>query len=73
MIVYKDILQKLSEHGYSTYRIRQERLLPGSVVDRIREGGSITIATINTLCKLLNCQPGDLLSYVPDMEEKEGE
>ena len=27
--------------------------------------------TINRLCKLFDCQPGDLLEYVPDQIKKE--
>lgn len=73
MIVYNDILQKLSEHGWSTYRIRKEKILPNSVIDRIREGAPITTTTIDTICKLCNCQPGELLNYVPDLEKREGE
>lgn len=71
MIVYNDILQKLSAHGWSTYRLRKENILPNSVIDRIREGATVTTATLDTICKLLNCQPGDILSYVPNPEGKE--
>lgn len=30
---------------------------------------AIRIETLNNLCKALNCQPGDLLEYVPDPED----
>lgn len=29
----------------------------------------IRFDTLNKLCKTLNCQPGDLLKYIPDDEE----
>ena len=30
---------------------------------------AIRFTTLNALCKELNCQPGDLLKYLPDDEE----
>jgi putative transcriptional regulator len=31
----------------------------------------IDLSVINRLCAALNCQPGDLLEYVPDKHDKE--
>lgn len=31
---------------------------------------AIRFSTLNSLCKVLNCTPGDLLEYVPDDTEK---
>ncbi|NLC53757.1 MAG: helix-turn-helix transcriptional regulator [Firmicutes bacterium] len=30
---------------------------------------AIRFSTLNAICRALNCQPGDLLEYVPDEEE----
>ena len=70
MIIYKDILKQLSEAGWSTYRLQKERVLPNSVIIAIRAGRSITVHSIDTICGLLNCQPNDIMVYVPD---KQGE
>ena len=32
---------------------------------------AVKIETINTVCKVLDCQPGDLFAYEEDEEEKE--
>ena len=66
LIVYKDILKKLSDAGWSTYRLQMEREIPNSAIMRIRNNESITMATLNTICKLTGLKPGDLLDYVPD-------
>ena len=71
MIVYLDILKLLSDSGWSTYRVAKERLLSPSTIDRIRNGQPINTTTIDTICRLCSCQPGDILSYVPDQEVKE--
>jgi putative transcriptional regulator len=31
---------------------------------------AIRFSTLNSLCKVLNCTPGDLLEYIPETAEK---
>ncbi len=31
---------------------------------------AVRLNTLNALCEILHCEPGDLLEYVPDNEEK---
>lgn len=66
-IVYKmDILQKLKESGYSTYKLRKEKILAESTLQAFRNNELVSYDTINKLCDLLDCQPGDILKYIPD-------
>lgn len=69
MIRFAPIMQKLSENGYSSYRLRKEGILSEGTLTRIRNGEGITTDTLDTLCRLCRCQPGDLLSWLPDPEE----
>lgn len=65
MIVYNNIVERLADAGYSTYKIRKDKLLSESTMQKLRSGGTVTTETIDTLCRLLDCQPGDLMAYVP--------
>ena len=38
---------------------------------KIRKGEIASKETLNTICKLLNCQPGDILEYIPDKIDAE--
>ena len=68
-IVYKiDILDALKSKGYNTNRLRKEKLLSESVIQGLRDNRYITLTNISTICALLECQPGDLLEYVPASE-----
>ena len=72
-IQYKaDVLALLKAAGYSSTRIRAEKLLGQSYVQQLRKGELISWAALNTVCRLLDCQPGDLLEYVPT-EDTAGE
>ena len=66
-IRYKiDVMIALKEKGYSSTRIREEKQIGQSYLQQIRHGQLVSWKTIDTLCKLLECQPGDLIEYVPD-------
>ena len=34
---------------------------------------AVRLSTLDAVCKALDCQPGELLEYVPDAEGQEGE
>lgn len=66
-VQYKiNILAALKEAGYSSTRIRQEKLIGQATLQQLRHGELVSWATINTICRLLECQPGDILEYVPE-------
>ena len=61
-ISYKiDILKTLKENGYNTSRLRKEKLLSEDTIQRLREKKLVSWNNIDKICKLLNCQIGDLL------------
>lgn len=66
-IKYKiDVLEALKKAGYTTYKIRRERLLAESTVQAFRRGEVVGPDNLGRVCRLLHCQPGDLLEYVED-------
>ena len=66
-----DVLTSLKEKGYNSNRIRTEGLLSQSTLQKFRNNQGVSWENIETLCKLLDCQPGDLLEYIPDKNETE--
>ncbi len=64
-IQYKiDIMAALKEKGYSSTRIREEKLIGQSYLQQIRHGELVSWKTLDTICALLECQPADLIEYV---------
>lgn len=67
MLQYKiNILEALKARGYTTYKIRKDKLIGEAQMQKLRTSEIISKDTLNTLCRLLNCQPGDILEYIPD-------
>ena len=61
-----DVLKKLKEKGISTYYIRNNTSLGSKTLQDLRTGKVPGIKSIDILCSLLDCQPGDLLEYRKD-------
>jgi len=61
-----NIMDALKQAGYNSNRIRQEGLLRQSTIKKKRNSGQLSWSNIETLCRLLNSQPGDLLEYVEE-------
>ena len=68
MFRYKaNLQQKLKEAGYTSYRLRKEKLLSESTLQKLRTGDTtITLESLNVVCNILRCQPGDILEWLPE-------
>ena len=63
-IKYKiDVLSKLRDVGYTQNRIRNEKIMGQATLTQLRQGELVSWANIEKICKLLNCQPGDIVMY----------
>lgn len=61
-----DVLAALKEAGYNTNTIRKEKIMGEAMLQKIRGGQMVSWATFETICSLLDCQPGDLIEYVKE-------
>lgn len=68
-VQYKmDILGALKDRGFTTYKLRQEKLMGESTLTQIRKGELVSWANIGRICDMLDCQPGDILEYEREAE-----
>lgn len=70
-IVFNKLLALMETKGLTTYRIRKEKIISEGTLQSIRKGKSITTDSIAALCAVLDCQPGDLMEYIPDTEDQQ--
>ena len=73
MAIKFDKLMKLfKEKGYTSYKLRKDKIIGEATLQKFRSGkGIVDTRTINKICALLNCQPGDIMEYVEDESEDE--
>lgn len=66
-ISYKKLLSIFEMKEISSYTItKKDKIIGQATWKKIHENGHIDTRTIESLCKYLNCQPGDIMEYVPD-------
>lgn len=65
-ISYSKLFTLMKEKGLTTYRIRKENIVSQSTMQKFREGKAVSTDSISALCKVLDCQPGDIMEYITD-------
>ena len=65
-IKYDKLIALMREKGITSYTLKRDNIIGQATYKKIMEGGDIDTRTIAKLCKLLECQPGDILEYVPE-------
>ena len=58
-----NVLDALKAKGYTTYTLRKQKLLSESTIQKLRAGEGVAWDNLETLCRLLECDIGDLLIY----------
>lgn len=68
MISYDNLWKIMKEKGISQYAlINHYHVSPGQIT-RLKRNESVSTHTIEVFCKILNCQVGDIVTYIPDEE-----
>lgn len=65
-IKYDKLIKLMQEAGITSYTIKRDKVIGQATYKKIMDGGDIDTRTIAKLCKLLHCQPGDLMEYVDE-------
>lgn len=66
MISYDNLWKTMKEKGFTQYAlIKQYRISPAQIT-RLKRNESVSTNTIDTFCRILNCQVEDIMQYIPD-------
>ena len=69
MISYDRLWKTMKEKGITQYKLIHEYGFSTGQLDRLRKNESISMYTLNTLCKILNCSEEDIIEYKPDTDD----
>lgn len=69
MISYKPFLKLLIDKEIRKKDVVENAEISWSTFSKVNRGEYISLAIIDKLCAFLECQPGDLIEYVPDKEK----
>lgn len=71
MISYDNLWEVMKEKGVTQYTlIKKYHISPGQIT-RLKRNESVSTHTIEMFCRILQCQVGDIMEYIPDEENSE--
>ncbi len=66
MISYAKLWDLMREKGISQYAlIKTYNISPGQIT-RLKRNESVSTHTIENFCRILGCDVGDIMQYIPD-------
>lgn len=70
-IKYEKFINLLEMKNMSIYQLKKDKVIGTATLDKIRKGeGHLDTRSIESICKYLNCQPGDIMEYIPEQKEE---
>lgn len=68
MISYDDLWKIMKEKGVSQYALIKHHHVSPAQITRLKRNESVSTHTIDMFCRILNCEVGDIMKYIPDEE-----
>lgn len=66
MISYDSLWTVMKQKGITQYAlIKKYNISPGQIT-RLKRNESVSTHTIEMFCKILNCEVGDIMKYIPE-------
>ena len=66
MISYEKLWKAMKERGVTQFTlIKKSGVSPGQIT-RLKRNESVSTHTIEMFCKILNCDVGEIMQYIPD-------
>lgn len=73
MITYDIFWKTLKEKGISQYKLINHYNVSKGLLDRMKKNKPITTFSINNLCEILQCDIGDIATYIKNKENRNGQ
>ena len=70
MITYDPFWETLKASPETTYTLINRHRISSSTIDKLRKNRPLNTTTINDLCRILQCEVGGIMKYVPSDEDQ---
>ena len=71
MISYGPMWETMRRKNVTTYTLINKYKFSKGTLDSLKHDRNISTATLNDICRMLDCRVEDVLTYIPDGEENE--
>ncbi|WP_018086884.1 helix-turn-helix domain-containing protein [Desulfurispora thermophila] len=67
---YNPLWKKLIDEGMTKEQLRLALDLSPSTIAKMGRGGYVSLEVIERICRYFNCQPNDIIMYIPAAREE---
>jgi len=66
MIVYDGLWEIMRQRGISQYALIKKHNISPAQITRLKRNESVSTHTIDVFCRILQCEVGEIMKYIPD-------
>lgn len=66
MISFENLWNVMKDKGISQYALIKQYHISPAQITRLKRNESVSTHTIEMFCRILNCEVGDIMKYIPD-------
>lgn len=70
-VSYKRLFHLLIERDMTAAQLQQQAGFSANITTRMKRNGYLSLDTIESICRVLNCGVDDILEFVPQPQESE--
>ena len=70
-VSYKRLFHLLIERDMTTIQLQQKAGFSSNIVPRMKRNGYVSLDTIESICRALDCGVDDILEFVPEKEGRD--
>lgn len=65
-VSYKKLFHLLIERDMTTAQLQKQAGFSANIITRIKRNGYLSLETIESICRAMNCGVDDILEFIPD-------
>ncbi|NLZ53201.1 MAG: helix-turn-helix transcriptional regulator [Thermoanaerobacteraceae bacterium] len=65
-VSYKKLFHLMIEKDITAPQLQKQAGFSGNILTRLRRNSYVSLESIETICKVLDCKVDDILEFVPD-------
>ena len=69
VISYDNLWKTMKDKGVTQYTLIKKYHISPAQITRLKRNESVSTHTIDTFCRILRCQVGDIMEYIEENEE----
>jgi DNA-binding Xre family transcriptional regulator len=67
-VSYKRLFHLLIEREMTTAQLQQQAHFSANIITRMKRNGYVSLDTIESICRTMNCGVDDILEFIPDKD-----